>query len=439
MRTSENISITLTPPDAAHHVHTNGDKIIGEVKLCGIHALQIDRITISFKGKTKSRVVTGAGENRRVHIAKGLLFDYKTVLPLPVVPAPKSSVWPFEFEIPWECQSTRQPGLFGPHVDFEHEAGFPLPPTFNSAEKGVGQAVYYYLEVIAHDRHATFFSEKKSRLYVNFSPSRPTLTPISSPPFARTKPCFRCSKKLDPELMAREEQLTISQKTRRLFSSEPAKPTSHFSIWSEIPEQGTVGGAFPISLGLTHDEARSTAPRTPTVTLSNINVRFTAHTYGRVPYRTFRDPGLKHNYYAARSHKIYFLNRSCSIPLYEYMDLGAHFANMLIPDDLIPEFKTYNVSRRYDLKATVDVMCVGETYHITMSKESGRSAFRLLPKLCKVRFDITQERTANEEEQRVVEGVRATERSLPVNDDDVEWLPTYEETEQHGPTVEPKK
>ena len=437
MRTCDNIIITLNPPDLARDVHTNGDKIIGEVRLTGSHTLEIDRIVIDFKGKTKSRVVTGSGDNRRVHIAKGLLFNFRTEFILPIVPAPNSSRWPFEFQLPWESQNTRQPGPFGSHEDFEHEPGFALPPTFNSNEKGPGQAIYYYLEVIAHDRHATIFSEKKARLYVNFAPSRPSLTPPTNGLSEKTRSLSRCTKKLDPELMAREKELTLSQKTRRLFSTEEPKPISHFSIWSKVPNQGIVGGTFPIYLGVTHDKTRSTAPQVPEVTLSNINVRFTAHTFGRVPYKTFREPGLRHNHYVARSDKIYFLNRSCSIPMYERMDLGDHFANMIIPKGVAPEFRTYNISRRYDLKATADVVCVGETYQITMSRENGRSFFSLAPMLCRPRLNISPERNEIEEQQRVAEGVRATERSLPVNDEDIEWLPTYEETEHHGPTIEP--
>ena len=442
MRNCDNLDILLDPPDVPTAVHTSGDRITGLVRLFNGHKLDIDRISIHFKGKTKSRVVTGSGDNRRVHLAKGILFDLRQDLTPPnitVTPSFLSYTWSFGFEIPWESQYAEQPGSFAPHENFEHEPGFPLPPSLNPSADNAYQAIYYYLEVVANDRRATFFHKKKSRLLVNFAPSRPTLAPLSPSPFPKTTMLSRCTKKLDSELLAQEKQLTIAQKARRLFSESEPKPIAYFSISSTVPYQLIIGEPFPIFLGIRHDLTRSTAPQPPAVTLTNINARLTSHSHGRVPYKGFFNPGQTSAYYVTRDYKIYFCNRSLSIPMYENMNLSEHLADIKIPHGLAPSFKTYNITRRYELKVTADLICVGEKYKITLSSEHGMSVFKLLPKLCRSRFDDAAERTYSEEQRRIQEGLQATERSLPVSDEDVEWLPAYEEVVSEAPPFESRR
>ena len=469
MRTCDNLDIILEPPDVPGAVHTNGDRIKGQVRLFNGHTLDIDQIAINFKGKTKSRAVTqsraaNGTSSRQIHYAKGILFNFKKDLTVPNIAAPSylSCAWSFEFVIPWESQYAEQPYPFVPHGDFEHQPGFLLPPTLDGSADTGYQAIYYYLEVVANDRQATLFHKKKARLHINFAPSRPTLAPLLPYPYSTSTSLSRCTKKLDPELVAQEQQLTVTQKTRRLFSKNEPKPTTHFTIWSTVPYQGTVGGPFPIFLGITHDTARSTAPEVPVITLTNINARLTSYTYGRVPYHGLSNMGSAH--YAAQEYKIYFLNRSFSIPMYEKINLGEHLASMVIPDDLVTGFRSYNVSRRYELKVTADLMCVGEKYQIKLSGGHGGLAFNLAPRLCKARFDHAAERRAVEEEQRIAEerrriaeqrrrlaeeqqraaveqqrtaeSLQGAERFLPISDEEVESLPKYEEIENKGPPVE---
>ena len=447
MKTSDNLDIILDPPDVPNAVHTNGDKIKGQVRLFNGHKVDLDQISIHLKGKAKSRVVTGSGDNRRVHFAKGILFNLKKDLTPPTVsttPSFLSHEWSFEFEIPWESQCAEQHVTFAPHENFEHQPGFPLPPTMDSLTDNANQKIYYYLEVIANDRRAMFFRTKKARLHIKFAPSRPTLTTVSPCPYFKTTNLFRCTKALDTALIEREKQLTIAQKMRNVFSEHEQKPIAHFTIESMIPCQGAVGGSFPLSLNIRHDSARSTAPQTPVIILTKINARFTSHTYGRVPYRGFLNSDSACAYHVARRNKLYFCDKSISVPMFEDMELGELLTDMLIPDGLTPSFTTYNITRRYDLKVTADLVCVGQKYQISLGNEYRPSAFNMLPKLCKSRFDdfaerreVGEEASPAAEERRIQEGLQATERSLPVNDEDVEWLPPYEEVVSPGPPYQP--
>ena len=198
MRTSESLAIQVSPPRRSDSVYTNGDKITGEVMQRAWGNLSVDKLIIRFKGKVKSAVSTGTRENRRTHHAKSVLFEFTKELVLPRHPFRGGNSWPFEFEFPWCTSSAKQPNSFGPCDRFEHQPGFPLPPSFDGEEKL--QRISHYLEVVGDIHTPAFFSEyAKNRAYLSFEPSRLVESP-SLDLFSRISTRTRISKQLDPKL-----------------------------------------------------------------------------------------------------------------------------------------------------------------------------------------------------------------------------------------------
>ncbi|MCJ1398767.1 hypothetical protein MMC11_001968 [Xylographa trunciseda] len=410
-KNNPSLRIQLSASDDAQLTYTNGDKVTGQIHLLPSSGLSIDRISLHFIAEIVTQVTTGAGENRRTHHGRALLFHFCRDLPLTSVPVLEGTAWPFTFEFPWKCLPAPMKKPFPPHELFHHEPGYSLPPTFATLDDR--QKVIYYLEVVAHDRNAIFFGTVKNRLELAFMPSRPQ--PDPSPNLLHLNSSRTCkSRKLDPVLAA--QKLSIGQKTKRWFSSSEVKPTATFTVHSSVPGQTCAGSTLPMTIGMEYNHAKSTAPEVPTIYLCNIHARLTAITDCRVPYKSlFAGTG---NYGRLYREKILLVNRSFSMPMNEHMQLDELIGGLRTQPNLPPSFKSYNISRHYILKVTAVVACAQQNFDIWMGSGVGAPEFVVMSGVFKP--------VVTDEPQRDLDLDLAAVRLLGIEDDEEE-LPPYEE------------
>ncbi|MCJ1393116.1 hypothetical protein MMC18_005988 [Xylographa bjoerkii] len=407
------VPIQLSAPDQPQLIHTNGDRVTGQVRLLPSSGLSIDRISLHFKGEVVTQVTTGYGDRRRTHYGTALLFHFCRDLPLTSIPALEGTAWPFTFEFPWECLPAPQQWPSPPHELFYHEPGYPLPPTFATPDNR--QKVVYYLEVVAHDRGAIFFSTVKNRLHLSFMPSRSQPHPPSN--LVHLKSSRTCvSRKLDPVIAA--EKPSIGKKTKRFFSNSEVKPTASFTVQSSVPSQICAGNTFPVVIGVEYDAARSTAPVVPTIHLRNIHARLTAITDCRVPHKTlFSGLGSHTRHY---KEKMLLVNSSFSMPMYDHMQLEELIQGLRILPKVPPSFKSYNIARYYTLKVTAVVACAQQNFDVWIGPRLGAPEFVVMSGVFKP--------APTDAPQHSLDPDLAAVRRLGIEDDEEEEeLPPYEE------------
>lgn len=384
--------ITLDPSDNPGDCYTNGDKITGSVRLLQAPNLSIDHVSIHFKGKIKCRVDTGSGKDRHTHRSKAILFHFCTNFPLSNVPSHGPESWPFSFEFPWVALPAIMPKPFPAHEQFAGSPGHQLPPSFHTRDQY--QIVSYYLEVVAHDKSALFRATVKNRLRISFAPSRPLLQPPLNL-FPRNAQLSCISRKLDSVLAEAAQHLTFRQKTRRFLSNDEVLPISRFVVKSSVPCQTYAGSPLPIMIGIDHDLARSTSPEVPTIFLCSIHVRISVFTQARVPVRLlFGDMG---NHIHKYKEKVQIVNFAPAMALSEEMHLEEYLPRLGIPLDLPPTFKSYNLSRHYNLKVTAVLSCVDQKYDVQMTGDLGGMNLEVLPAIYKAWVsDVAQQDVAAE-------------------------------------------
>ena len=357
------LTIRLDAGDSPARLHTNGDRVSGHVLFDPLN--QYDMIVVHLKGAIFTEVTTGSGESSSTHYGLAILFDLSTTVHHGSMLI-QSQSWPFEFEFPWQALPTVQEKPITPHEKFLDSPGHQLPPSFESHSGARTQRVSYFIEVVANNPSAFFHTSVKCCLPINFSPLRINLHPPSEP-FNRSHTLARTSRKLDSAEAA--HHLTLGERTRRFFHGpESSEPTAKFLVQYSIPTQVYAGGPIPITLGVQHDLAQSTAPQTPPVYLVNFHARLTSTTNVRVPYAALFGGGgsYTHRYRG----KIPLVNpRPLREQMYDNMQLNEIFGGLRIPDALTPTFLSYTLGMQYVLKVTAVVQCAEKNYEIEMSNE----------------------------------------------------------------------
>lgn len=314
-------------------------------------------------------VAAGAGDSRRNHQSKSLLFLFTKPLIEATTELDGQNTFPFEFQFPREVLHVEGQSFFEPNSSFAHLPGHPLPPSylFNSAgplKARTTQSVEYYVEAVV-EKEQMFGSTVKVRKDFLFSPSRDTFHPDSEL-VTRSSLHERASRKLDPAL--KNERVSFKEKTKRLLTNGGPEPTAAFTVSSTSPSVAYVTGPVPISLSVTHDEERSTAPTKPEIILKSAYARLLCMTSYRVPQQGISYP-VSGDYMRSSSEKTDLFRRQyLNIPTTTLMDLGELFEGLYIPAHLPPTFKTYTLSVHYVLRLSVSLVCVGKEYVVDFDK-----------------------------------------------------------------------
>ena len=413
VRPGKSFTLSLKAPHHPTKVYTNGDKIQGHVQQ--LPRTRLHSLTIRFRGEAQSAVRVRNGNYHTTHTAKAILFDTSTELTLPRISNAQSHGWDFQFEFPWETMPVCQTSQFGFHRSFEHRPGHPLPPSSEACLDG-NQRILYYIEAFGRDDDALISKASQERIHLIFEPCRTVDSP-SYNIFSTFATCVRMSDRLDPRLADRN----LGERTRRFFSTNETQPMASFSIKSTVPYQGVSGYPFPIELQLQHETA-STCSESPVVDLLNIHAHVTAVTKARVPYKTFDDrSGTHHSYSESHSLRKDLFSKSVRIPMNGNMHLGNVMTGLALPAGLPSSFRTYNLSRWYDLTVTATVQCAGKSYDLCLSRKGGASSFTVLPRLYHIRPSV--------EHSRVPESDLVSLDRTPIRrvSTDQQTLPPYEE------------
>ena len=371
------LTIWLDAGDSPARLHTNGDRVSGHVLFDPLN--QYNMIVVHLKGAIFTEVTTSSGHTSHLHSDSGtnsttnstthscsaILFDLSTTV-YHGSRLTQSQSWPFEFEFPWQALPAVQKKPMTSHEEFLDCPGHQLPPSFESDSGGRTQRVSYFIEVVANDPSAFFHTSVKCCLPINFSPLRLNLHPPSEP-FNRSHTLTRTSRKLDPTEAA--HHLTLGERTRRFFNGPgSSKPTAKFLVQHSIPTQVYAGGPLPITLGVKHDLAQSTAPQTPPVYLVSLHVCLTSTIIVRVPYAGLFGGGG--SYMDRYEEQIPLVNLTpLREQMYDNMQLNEIFRGLKIPDALTPTFLSYTLGMQYVLKVTAVVHCAEKNYQIEMSNE----------------------------------------------------------------------
>lgn len=413
MEAGDDLLIRCDPSGRGENLYTSGDIVRGHVRSQHRLAMPLSCLSVHLKGEVESRAPIY--NDRQSHVAKGILFDLSTDLQSPEGPSNGPHSWGFQFEFPWQCLIAQQPKPFGPHPNFEHLPGYPLPPSFSSSQNH--QRVSYYLEVVGIRGRSLDVREIRIRHPLRFSPSRPTETPLGEC-FSRTLQCIRRSNQLDPHLAVQSKSL--SDRTREFFTGPPPKPTARFTVRSRVPYQGCPGDAFPIQLGFQHEEG-SAIHQAPLVTLARLEATIDIFTFARVPYNTlYDDDGTLHNYVDRQRTTQSVYSKYSNVPVFDGMQLEEIFKGFVLPFDLVPSFRTYNLSRSYGVTVTATLHCIGQNYELALSKDNGAMDFKILPNLYRAR-------PAGEDQDRRNDDCFDQRTSLQLEQMDIEALPPYEE------------
>ena len=362
--------ITLIAPDHLNALHTCGDIIRGQVHFRPQSDKTIDELSVHLKCKLKNNISTGSGDNRRQYTAKAILvWEYKkfinTITPFPATPAGSNHrTWDFEFQFPWEVQAnlpSTKP--YQTHDEFEHWPGHALPPSYSISFGSDTQSVAYYLEAKIHKPNAIFKSTSKDKMLIQFSPSR-AFPPPEMQPLRSTNHLSRSSRWLDP--VKRNEKLSLGQKTKRIFSSEP-DPTALFILEGHVPTVLCTDSPIPITLNFHHDLVNSTAPESPEVYIENVRARLTAFVSYRVPLgRGFRGSHtelVRHN-----DRKIELLNKTFSArPIYDGMQLLDLVPELSMANKAPPMFQTYGIKVYYKLKVSIILTCAKKSGEVVIA------------------------------------------------------------------------
>ena len=389
------IYIVLENGDRPEETYTCGQKVKGAVVTKTTKGFTT--LSIRLRGVVRTSVTHSSGDNHTSTArGKAILFEYSHVLSHSLSNSGngQTQTWPFEFVFPFEALPAVQREKWREHERFHHLPGHQLPPTWSSERDR--QSVSYYLEAIALKPSSLFHSKTKEKVPLLFMPCRYVEHPDHQP-LIGMRSFTRSSRKLDPALT--KQHYSFKEKARHLFgTSLPSEPRSSFRIHFEVPRVICANQDLPIVLGIEHNLASSTSREIPVIYLQQIHATLNEYTYVRA-----------RNYVRDSREKIMIESKlAMKIPMYERMNLSTDIQGITlkIPSHVVSAFKTYSITKFYELKVKVVVSCAQKDYEVDL----GRQGLDILPSLYR--------HPAN--------GVTAEEGQVPPYASIGEYLPSYE-------------
>ncbi|KAF2189675.1 hypothetical protein K469DRAFT_683087 [Zopfia rhizophila CBS 207.26] len=354
-------SLRVIVDDDSSRVYRHGDEVNGKVILVVENEEQIKALTVNFIGACITKTTRpfyvsrndgdAPSSSRQEFRERTFLFNLeKVLLPAHTLGANKYS-WAFDFTFP-ELTETRHSRwahgskyLKGPH---------PLPPSFHTYTNNPGgQAMISYFIQAKLTRGGMRGAVRTTQMLAYHPSPRPSsLEPkmTSRALYAQTwKPMKDPRKAIDKVLTK------VSRKSGAQILSPRIVPTLHF------PEK--VAPGQPIHLLLSINNARrqsaSTDNEQPECMLDSLNVvisTFTTTICGK-PLTQPQDAVTKHVTCISRQN----INQSLSF------DTPAKLTNnfRLVDDaESVPTFKTYTISRRYEMSVVIGIKCLGQKFTI---------------------------------------------------------------------------
>ncbi|KAF2691259.1 hypothetical protein K458DRAFT_287813 [Lentithecium fluviatile CBS 122367] len=358
MASTPNLRIIV---DGDHlQVYRRGDRVTGRVILVTTEKEDVRSLTVSFKGRCTTRTSrpfyeTGtdadAYQPRREFEETVPLFAFDQKLLSECTLAPKKYCWTFDFKFPELTEPKFPRWHHGPKY---HREPHPLPPTFQTQTHvpGGNVIITYFVQVrLERNGYRSPVSIQEPLAY-HPTPHDMTLDAkiASRVLYAQTwKPLADGRTAMDK---------VFRRLSRRACSGTSAPrivPTFHY------PERISPGQHIPLLLSLTNSQDGSITedPTQKQCMLDSVTVTMTTHTTSVCGQPTSQpeDVMLKHVLCLSKT------NLNTPIPFGTRTSLTNNFR--LVDDaECVPSFKTYTVTRRYDLTVAVGIKYGDRTFRI---------------------------------------------------------------------------
>lgn len=264
--------------DIPSRKYSANDLVTGTVTLIGTEDIGVSRISITFSGRCKTKIVISRGNNSSsTYRARVPLFTFTKVLFTgPNTLHPNEHSWPFTFRFPDRCQ-VRGGDIFrapeGLRQRFNNAPQQELPQSYNLFERGFHARksgyVNYQLEATLIRDGSKIFASSSSSTTKYLPLIKPRKVAEPSPQMFETGKPFEChSLRLIPG--NEERSLTLKEKLSSLSTKNV--PNAKFKLVLRMPKVGVLGQALPLYLNVVHDLSSSSAPKPPTIYLKNASV-----------------------------------------------------------------------------------------------------------------------------------------------------------------------
>ncbi|KAI4156114.1 MAG: hypothetical protein LQ340_000544 [Diploschistes diacapsis] len=341
-----------------------GDDVSGVVRISHTKPVYAQQITVSLKGLAKCRF--GLPELNSLHSAESCLIERNIkLLQEPTTLREEVNSWPFNFVLPDTSDEHHSP-FQEPSRLYTNEPIQLLPPTFTVAKKDTASSqdtcsITYgiYVSIDNGKSRSNLFKsgELEARKFINFQPDRIDAVPNWK---MVTKGCdFEARTPLLDG--AGDTKRSLSIKEKLLTTLKPSSlPSAAFRILMSIPKAVVVGQPIPLFISVQHKPAGS-VQRHPLVEIKSLNVKLESLTGLRGHVENYHGTKYLPASHSSWTRVIELGKFNGSLPLEDITDLRLHL-NLLVPQDSVQSFATFNIARAYTVKIQGAIECVKEKF-----------------------------------------------------------------------------
>ncbi|PSN60245.1 hypothetical protein BS50DRAFT_212645 [Corynespora cassiicola Philippines] len=358
--------------------YTSGDIIKG--KVCIDPTKRPNTVSITFKGRCKVSIrvwdgtTTGKVHKERVELFKKTLQLFtrsQTKSGYGIVEGGVGSDnkvrLPFQFTFPTVVEN--QPKWqFSPREDFEHKSGHVLPPSFRyNANTSIWdleeQLVEYSLEaeLYASDESVP---DNTSRLCLQF---RPQALETDADRLLKTPKMFKGQAYVRTGDLIPGYDESLKDKVLQVFSEKRnTKPWIRWRVDARVPHTLVSGTAINGTLSFNLAEHSESLVEIPPVFLRRIRITLTAKYLVRiscVPSMNGSPNELAERYSPERCLLDESFPEKSSL-LYDGLSL-SDIGSVQVPDDAVPDFKSFGFRVEHELEILLWAKCVGKEFKVT--------------------------------------------------------------------------
>jgi len=365
--------------DVPSRKYTANAPVSGTVTLVGEEDVGVARISITFSGRCKSKIVDSQGNSETTYRTRVPLFTYTVGLfKGPYTLHPNEHSWPFSFRFPAQCETRGGNGFreqqpqssFGglslarrfnndPHQELPRSI-MPFENGWNTRRSGY---VSYQLEaILVRDGTKVFASHTTSTTKL-LHLGKPRKEAEPSPQMLRLlRPLARYSMHLLPGY--EERSLTFKERLSSMRSKNV--PCANFSVVLQLPKVGVLGQTLPLLLNIEHDPEKSNCLAPPTIFLKSVSVRLQTNSSVRC---------MKDSPWQSRTSEITedwdeevviaVLHKATPMPIPDHTALPIDLRDQMFLTlressafpGLVPSYSTFNLAVQYWLRVRVSVEC----------------------------------------------------------------------------------
>jgi hypothetical protein len=327
-----------------------GDRVVGKVVLTLTEDETVENIIIDLKGKCKTKIVRGSGQNRHTHRYELEFYtDRRLLFKGPFKMRADTYEYPFAFQLPESFTYTAS-GFSDQNWSPEYSTmgTKPLPPTCLGPYGRHECEIYYRLTA----RVPKTFSDWEDKYHLNFSPPRT----VSDP-----NPLLKANEN-NASTYHRHYRLTDDGTCRTLTTRESLKETfKHNAATNSV--NFTLNAVAPIAIVIGRPYTIDLTLASPDEATGNIMPDFKLKAWALIlKSRTdIRVPGLFSDHQQLLEDHIEINHGTLNIPI--LLNKSLRITGMFPKDRIYapPTFDAWAVRRNYGLELKIDVECLGET------------------------------------------------------------------------------